>query len=439
MKKRLLACLLTVAMLVSFFPYPAFAADAGDVIYRDYNESSQTWNENATRGAGTYTLVSNNDITWGDDGHDGWYVLNADTQFGDRISVKREVHLILMDGYTLTANLGITVEEGNSLTIYAQSNGAGALVAESKSDDSAGIGSNYGAGIGGGAGGAGGNITINGGMVAAANNGGDPNHGMGGGAGIGGGADANGVANSAAGKISITSGTVVATSSGYGVGIGGGGAHGDDDIISITGGGVTAQGGNVGISCNNMIEISDGSVTAQGGSVGIRGDITVEIRGGAVTADGADGGILSSNAITITGGTVAADGTDPSSGIGISSEITAISGGTVTATGKGAGISSGMVFTTGTVGNAFIMTSSILDQGDGDRSGVIFVENEDGGQGKVYNSPITLTTDATIPAGKTLVIDEKQTLIIPNGVTLTNNGTIINNGTITGEGTLSGN
>ena len=192
-KKRLLACLLTVAMLVSFFPYPAFAADAGDVIYRDYNESSQTWNENATRGAGTYTLVSNNDITWGDDGHEGWYVLNADTQFGDRISVKREVHLILMDGYTLTANLGITVEEGNSLTIYAQSNGAGALVAESKSDDSAGIGSNYGAGIGGGRDGAGGNITINGGKVTA-----NSDYG----AGIGGGI------SGAGGNITINGGTV---------------------------------------------------------------------------------------------------------------------------------------------------------------------------------------------------------------------------------------
>ena len=56
-KKRLLACLLTVAMLVSFIPRPALAADAGDVTYRDYDENSQTWNETATRAAGTYTLV----------------------------------------------------------------------------------------------------------------------------------------------------------------------------------------------------------------------------------------------------------------------------------------------------------------------------------------------------------------------------------------------
>ena len=216
-KKRLLACLLTVAMLVSFIPRPALAADAGDVTYRDYDENSQTWNETATRAAGTYTLVSSGDATWGDDGHDGWYVLNADTKFGSRISVTGDVHLILKDGCTLTAYLGINVADDNSLTVYAQSNGTGALVASGRSG--------YGpAGIGGSRGGAGGKITINGGKVTATS---DTGAGIGGGSG------------GAGGNITINGGTVTVTSESGGAGIGGG-HGGDGGTISITGGNVKA-------------------------------------------------------------------------------------------------------------------------------------------------------------------------------------------------------
>ena len=294
MKKRLLACLLTVAMLVSFIPRPALAADAGDVTYRDYDENSQTWNETATRAAGTYTLVSSGDATWGDDGHDGWYVLNADTQFGSRISVTGDVHLILKDGCTLTAYLGINVADDNSLTVYAQSNGTGALVASGRSG--------YGpAGIGGSRGGAGGNITINGGTVTVTSESG--------GAGIGGGV------NGAGGTISITGGEVKTTSN-YGAGIG-------------------------------------------GGEYGAAGTFTT-----------------------------------PN-------------------------------------GNAFILASSIQDA-SGLTNGVIF----QGDSGKVYGGPITIDSSVEIPAGKTLTIDKDQTLIIPDGVTLTNKGTITNDGTITNNGAL---
>ena len=264
-KKRLLACLLTVAMLVSFFPCPAFAADAGDVTYRDYDESSQTWDETATRTAGSYTLVSDDNDTWSDDEHDGWYVLNADTAFDFNISVTGDVHLILKDGCTLTASRGITVEEGNGLTIYAQSNDTGALAVKSDSNDSA--------GIGGGNGGAGGKITINGGTVTA--------------------------------------------NSYSGAGIGGG--------------------------------------------------------------NGGDSG----------------------------------------------------TFTTAPNGNAFILASSIQDA-SGLTNGVIF----QGDSGKVYGGPITIDSSVEIPAGKTLTIDKDQTLIIPDGVTLTNKGTITNDGTITNNGAL---
>ena len=50
----------------------------------------------------------------------------------------------------------------------------------------------------------------------------------------------------------------------------------------------------------------------------------------------------------------------------------------------------------------------------------------------------TLLQDFVIESGKTLTIPQKVTLIVPEGVTLTNSGTLIKNGTLKGEGTLSG-
>ena len=50
----------------------------------------------------------------------------------------------------------------------------------------------------------------------------------------------------------------------------------------------------------------------------------------------------------------------------------------------------------------------------------------------------TLLQDFEIKSGKTLTIPQKMTLIVPEGVTLTNNGTLIKNGTLKGEGTLDG-
>ncbi len=71
------------------------------------------------------TVVTESDTTWGDDGNNGWYVVNGDVTISSRVTVTGDVHLILADGYTLTASQGITVTGDNSLTIYAQSAGEG--------------------------------------------------------------------------------------------------------------------------------------------------------------------------------------------------------------------------------------------------------------------------------------------------------------------------
>ena len=326
--------LFTLFILLCLLPLAAWAqaqTQETKYIYYTWDNDTQTCIPNNGT-AQTATVVTTGVTQWGGDESDKeyWYVVNDEINITDRITVTGNVHLILADGCNLTASKGINVSAGNSLSIYGQTNGSGALEATRDS---------YNAGIGGGFG-SGGEVTATGGN---------------GGAGIGGGYNGSG------GEVTIYGGTVTAT--GYsGAGIGGG------------------QNGNGG-------------------------------------------------AVTISGGTVTATGY---SGAGI---------------GSGYGGSSG-TFSTGTDGHAFIIASSdtgdaISDQsGNSNWSGVIF-EGDEGGL--VYGSPITLTTDATIPAGKTLTVGEDKTLTIGKGVTLTNegkltnNGKIVNYGTIDGTGTVPGN
>lgn len=61
--------------------------------------------------------------------------------------------------------------------------------------------------------------------------------------------------------------------------------------------------------------------------------------------------------------------------------------------------------------------------------------------GKIYKSPVILTTGATIPVGNELVIKSGETLTIGKGVTLTNDGTLLieNGGTLVNNGKLVNN
>ena len=135
------------------------------------------------------------------------YLLNSDVHYTeDRIYVSGSVTLILNDGYTLTADMGINVYEGYSLTIGATGEGTGRIVATGPAGR-AGIGGsniNHNCGV----------ITINGGTVNASASGG--------GAGIGGGSDGSG------GTITINGGTVYANAVNGGAGIGKG-YNGDSD------------------------------------------------------------------------------------------------------------------------------------------------------------------------------------------------------------------
>ena len=74
-----------------------------------------------------------------------WYVVSEDATVADRITVNGDVNLVLCDGATLTAEQGISVTDGNSLTIYSQSGNTGKLVASVPNAS----GSMYNAAIGG--------------------------------------------------------------------------------------------------------------------------------------------------------------------------------------------------------------------------------------------------------------------------------------------------
>ncbi|MBR0510926.1 MAG: InlB B-repeat-containing protein [Clostridia bacterium] len=335
---------------------------------RSWNSADKSVTEQLRYYTGEYTNLSSitNDAMSG-----GWYVLDGSLTFENRITVSGSVRLILTDGMVLTAEEGIRVPEGATLSIYGQANDSGKLIAGADGNNAA-IGSNdeddgdeNGAGT----------IIIYGGTIEAT---GDSDA-----AGIGGGNEAHG------GFVTVYGGTVTATGGDYGAGIGTGdeveGVYGS--VYTFYGGTVTANGGEQAAGIGGGNECDGVNVTIWGGMINAKGDHydpliygiydggagigggdrgnggTIAIHGGTVTATGGNygagiGGGNNGNAgnITITDGTVTATGGDCGAGIGTgdgldvtedlwveNSGSVTISGGKVTATGggKGAGIGGG--------------------------------------------------------------------------------------------------
>ena len=221
-------------------------------------------------------------VTWSD----SWYYVTGNVTLTKGVTVSGKVSLVLGDNATLTINgtvtkAGINVTNDNSLVIYGQNNGNGALVA---------TGGSSGAGIGGDRYQSCGKVVIYGGSVTAS--------GSGSGAGIGG-----GNYGGTGGTVIINGGTVAATGDSYGAGIGGGGnGGGNGGAVTINGGTVTATGGSDGAG------IGGGGDPSNGGNGG-----TVTINGGEVTATGGTGGAGigggragAGGTVTINGGTVRA-------------------------------------------------------------------------------------------------------------------------------------
>ena len=404
-KKAVCATLVAFAALVWM---PAAFADSAQYLGEDGQMYTQ---ENAAP-------VQQGDTIWGTAGGETWYVANGTVIIENRVKVTGDVHLILANSAALTVNGGIEVGEGNSFTVYAQSteeSEMGSLTATArKKGDGAGIGGNN-APLGEdsrytGAGGTAGSITIHGGKVTAT--------GAEGSAGIGGGA--GGEAAQTGGTIKITGGVVNATggaSAGYstysGAGIGGG-ELGTGGEVTITGGKVTATGGN---NVYGSAGIGGGSNGA-GGSIKISGGVVNAT--GTMTSTGPGAGIGggyngAGGSVMITGGKVTATGGKNSAGIGTGDSGT---GGSFSVSGAG----------------TVVWATSISDQtgkANGTWQGMVY----EGSKGCVYGN-VQLDWNFTNPANNILSVPAGGTLVIPAGVTFTNQGTMSIMGALNNAGAL---
>lgn len=303
---------------------------------RTWNDEDKKVDETENEHEGIIFVDENTTII----GNGNWYVVNSDVTNQNRIKVGGTANLVLCDGCTLEATTGISVADGNTLNIYAQSEGSGKLIANGPAAY-AGIGGDRrciggvvniyggvvlatggidtetdasGAGIGGGTGRSMGAFTIYGGTVTA--NG--PEYS----AGIGGGFGGKG------GDVTVYGGTVNATGGRCATGIGGG-AGGNGGIVIIHGGTVNAACGNFGAGIGGGTESNGGTVIINGG--------TVNATGGFYGAG--IGGRIQGGNVTVNGGTVTATAGEFAAGIGGGSygsggSLT-INGGTVTAISGG--------------------------------------------------------------------------------------------------------
>ena len=199
-----------------------------------------------------YTVINEDSSTLSG----GWYVAAGNVTANSRLTVTGNVNIILCDGATLTATKGIRVENGNSLTIWAQEEETGRLIATGEYRCAA---------IGGGFNGNAGTITINGGNITAD----DGSNG----AAIGGGCNGNG------GTITINGGSVTARAA-EGAAIGGG-YMSSGGVITINGGTVNASATGSSAAIGMGQNPSYNSVTS-----------SVAINGGIVTATSVNGSAI---------------------------------------------------------------------------------------------------------------------------------------------------
>ena len=373
------------------------ARAAGSVQYveRSWNETTRTVDK-VTKSISTYNDV--NAMTWSDASNDGWYVAQGSVTINANVTVSGDVKLILTDGCSLTVMHCITVNPGNSLTIYGQSGDSGSLTAYRSPSVGADLKN---AGIGGSSGNGCGDINIHGGMVSSSL--------IDGGAFFFGAAIGGGEMGGQGGTITVYGGTVTAENQLTAIGCGSvGNGHFPTAYIKIYGGTVNANSSKTGAGI---------------GGFGQMGGSDIQIYGGTVNASSKSGCAIGGNMTMIE------------SPVALSSNKVTISGGTVTALQGGI---TGQYFSTGENGNAVVITSNINMSKQCSMDNGLFILPEGGGI-RGYDS-WSLTQDVTIPAGYTFAINDGQTLNVAGGVTLTNNGIMgIAGGTcLTGSGTLAG-
>ena len=322
MKRKVLSLAMIAALCLTMLPTAGWAADA-PVEYIDFDENGVQITE--PRSCDQYSLVTENNTEWNaSDENNGWYVVSGEVTIGkkeapQRVTVSGDVHLILANDAKLTVNGGISVNAGNSLTVYAQpaenDKTTGSLTVENVEEGNAGIGGDVQQ--------SGDTITINGGEITAT--GGTS------GSGIGGGSKING----SGGTITINGGEITANGGDNGAGIGGGSAS-SGGIITINGGTIATTGGNLGAGIGGGNYGAGGMIEINGGNITANGQGSSSACGGAGIGGGSQ---QSGGTITIHGGEIVATGYSGSAGIGSgfaasigSATVINIDGGIVTAT-----------------------------------------------------------------------------------------------------------
>lgn len=374
--RRLLSIFVCWTMAFSLLPQIVLAAgkttyDTTDqeIAYQYYDSVNESWNTGILQ-PNTYNLVDTG-TSWNGSANGGWYVVGSDVTISSRVSVSGDVKLLLTDGHTLTCSDGISVTEGNSITIYAQSGEqVGTLNATVTGSDQAQAaigGVSWWNGMG--------DIFIHGGNISASSPGGP---------GIG-----PGYHSSSVGRIEIYGGNIIAEGE---VGIGG--TRGQysctavPDIL-VTGGNITAIGGSYGAGIGGY----------EYGQVG-----TIIITGGNITATGAVG-IGSPSG---TGGSIS------------------ISGDSVFAEGEGYGgygirLGSGGVFS---FGDGADETLLIVAKGSRGGFNVETMPSEEEMRGFIVNGNTAAAyDDYSLPlSGESLSFLDNVNIILKEGVELTLNG-----------------
>ncbi len=143
-----------------------------------------------------------------------WYFVTAETVLDKTLEISGDVVLVIADGVTLTANKGILLTDGNSLTVYAQSEceNVGSIIAYGDKG-AAGIGGDFSVSDAG-------SFTVNGVNITAV--------GGVGAAGIGGGLGGNG------GTVVVNNGTLTATGGSGAKAVGGGTGAADDGTFAVS-------------------------------------------------------------------------------------------------------------------------------------------------------------------------------------------------------------
>ena len=291
MKRRILSIFCVLALCLGLLPTTALAAN-DPVTYLTWSEEQSKL---VTDTCDSYTSLtsSSNISSLGTEGQQKWYVLKGNNSRRFRIEVKGDVHLILSNNCTLTAQQGIHVTDGSSLTIYAQSEDAdamGKLVALSGDDY---LTYHYCAVIGGNGTDTAGSITINGGNITATGKSDSGAYG----AAIGTGCYSTSGSTDSTMAITINGGIVTAEATGGGAAIGTGYRTG--------GGTITINGGTINATSNGDGAAIGTGYTGNGGTISINGGTVQATSNNSGAAIGVgDSGTLGT--VNITGGQITA-------------------------------------------------------------------------------------------------------------------------------------